>query len=160
MMSRQGFTLVELLLVSALAALVILAAGSALYAVQRNIYASHSLSQQQKAMERALFTLVEQLREAENVVLPAGGGHNPQMVELQLPAVGEPRLYQFGYDSGGKYLWLKDKENRACSHIASFKIELAEGGAMVKIELVSVGVITGIGRGLPLVLKTSVRLRN
>ncbi len=158
--NRCGFTLVELLVSLALVSLVILVVGTMSFTLQRSTIASRLLNQQQDAMQRVMHKLVAQLREAEKIEFEAGETDNPSRVSVTLPplTLGAKRTFNFGYRD--QYIWLEDAGQAACSNIAELKLTYDEAKNLLTIHLQSTNTILGIQRGLPIIMETSVVMRN
>ncbi len=163
MSKRAGFTLVELLVVLALASLVIIIVGTITVTLQRSTIASRLLNQQQDAMARTMHQLVAQLREAEATTLENTSTINPASVTITLPPLtsgGSKRTFNFGYEASGQYVWLREAGRPACSHIEELRLTYDGAKELLTIHLQSTNTIPGIQRGLPIIMETSVILRN
>lgn len=163
MSKRAGFTLVELLVTLALASLVIVVVGTMTFTLQRSTIASRLLNQQQDAMTRAMHQLVAQLREAEATTIADPITINPASVSITLPPLtlgGVKRTLNFGYQASDKYVWLGEVGQAACSHIEELKLTYDAAKKLLTIHLQSTNTISGIQRGLPIIMETSVILRN
>jgi prepilin-type N-terminal cleavage/methylation domain-containing protein len=163
MTKRAGFTLVELLVALALASLVIVVVGTMTFTLQRSTISSRLLNQQQDAMARTMHQLVAQLREAEEIALVDPITINPTTVSVTLPPLtlgAAKRTFSFGYQTSGQYVWLKDDGQAACSYIEELKLTYNAVSNLLTIHLQSKSTILGIQRGLPVIMETSVILRN
>lgn len=163
MSKRAGFTLVELLVTLALASLVIVVVGTMTFTLQRSTIASRLLNQQQDAMTRTMHKLVAQLREAEKTNLTGAITINPTSVSITLPPLafgGAARIFNFGYQASDKYVWLGEAGQAACSHIEELQLTYDAVKKLLTIRLQSTNTILGIQRGLPIIMETSVILRN
>lgn len=163
MSKRAGFTLVELLVTLALASLVIVVVGTMTFTLQRSTIASRLMNQQQDAMTRTMHQLVAQLREAEKTNLAGPITINPTSVSITLPPLtlgGAERTFSFGYQASDKYVWLGEAGQAACSHIEELKLTYDAAKKLLTIHLQSTNTILGIQRGLPIIMETSVILRN
>lgn len=163
MKKRAGFTLVELLVALALASLVIAVVGTTTFTLQRSTMTSRLLNQQQDAMARTMHQLVAQLREAEETTLLEPITTNPTTVCVTLPPLtlgAAKRTFSFGYQASDQYVWLKDDGQAACSHIEELKLTYDAAANLLTIHLQSTNTISGIQRGLPIIMETSVILRN
>ncbi|HHW99639.1 MAG TPA: prepilin-type N-terminal cleavage/methylation domain-containing protein [Firmicutes bacterium] len=163
-MNRQrGFTLVELLLALALAALVMAVVGTMIFAFQRRTMINRVLNQQQETMIRTLHQIREQLREATAISLTDPLAINPASIEVTLPPIGpghEARKFNFGYQEEGRYVWLGEQQRPGCQHIQQLRLQYEEDRNLLLIQLQSDDTIHGSKQGLPLILETSVILRN
>jgi len=159
----RGFTLVELLLALALAALSMVMVGTVIHAFQRGTKANWVLNQQQEAMVRALQQLTEQLREATSISLMEPLVINPDCVEITLPPLSQgqnARKLHFGYHNEGGYVWSGDQERPMCQNVKQLRLQYDQDTHLLHIHLQSEDIIHGSKWGLPLIFETSVILRN
>lgn len=161
MKMKQGFTLVELLVTLALLSLVIVVVGSVSVAWQRSTISSRLLYQQQQTMQGTLRNMVESLREAGAIDLePDVTIINPASVTATLPptSAGHDRQFQFGIS--GDSVWLVSGDQTTCQDIDKLQVHFIKAQKKVTILLQSKTTISGIKQGLPLIIETSVILRN
>lgn len=160
---RSGFTLVELLVVLALTSVVLAVAGAAIFSLQRSTLSNRLLNQQQEAMTRTLQQIVAQVKESQATSLVAGTTLNPVDVRFELPPLtsgGAAREFVLGYQANGGVVWLGESGRAVCSHIEQLRLDYDTSKHLLTIYLKSEESILGIQRGLPIVMETSVVLRN
>lgn len=160
---KDGFTLVELLLALALGLMVVAVVGTALFTLQRSTMASRILNQQQEAMARTLQQIRAQVQEAKALSLADMISINPALVKVSLPAPAPgqtSREFKFGYQQTGGYVWVGEPQRPACPHVELMRLQYDADKHLLLIRLQSQATINGYKQGLPLILETSVFLRN
>lgn len=159
----SGFTLVELLVVLALASVVFALVGATIFSLQRSSLSNRLLNQQQEAMTRTLQQIVTQAQEAAATNLQSATTVNPDSVSFELPALTSDsavREFVFGYQGSEGVVWLGENGLTACKHIKQLRLDYDRNSQLLTIYLASEASIKGIQRGLPIIMQTSVILRN
>ncbi|NLY54809.1 MAG: prepilin-type N-terminal cleavage/methylation domain-containing protein [Firmicutes bacterium] len=151
---QGGFTLVELLVALAVAALVIGTTSTFILAWQSQVLADYTLAQQQNDQRYALHVITHHLRRARNIQVERSGG-----VTAMLLTLPNGSLLRIGHSERLETIWLHSANHPICSHISSMQVDVGSL-PLVTIRIVSSSQLPGSRRGLPFELVKQVRLRN
>lgn len=161
---RGGFTLVEMLVVVAIAVLLVTAIGGVTAGLMRSTTQNLRLIEQQDAMRYALDAIVGQLRRGTSLTypgLPPDGSLLEVRDEVGKVAVNIPeRSEPFEFGLNGNSVWTRYPSGPICSQIDQLQVGYDQSSGLVTIVMVSRDDIPGVERGLPIILRTSVVLRN
>lgn len=153
-LGRNGFTLVELLVVLAITSLLVSALASFALAWQANTYRDYKYAELQNDMRYALHVIEYHLRQAQSIAIEKKS--DGLQITISKPGKSPVVIAQ---SKKHRTLWYKSVSLPMCSHIFAFDVDASQL-PLVGIKIKSVDKLPGIKRGLPITMSMQVRMRN